>query len=81
VELRWNPRSEEGFSGARIFRSGRFGTATELARLTQPDADFRDENVSPGKRYRYFIVLEREAAEAPPPSRIVEVEIPKETTP
>jgi fibronectin type 3 domain-containing protein len=74
VHLAWNPRTEEGFSGARVVRRGR---------LTQRDlglvegAEYADTDVKPGGRYRYVVVLERPDSSPAPPSSPVEIRFPE----
>ncbi len=83
VVLRWNQRAEEGFSGARVYRSGRPGRVSpkELARLSSADGTFTDETAQPGKTLHYHIVLERADGDPAPPSRHVTVTIPDAKNP
>jgi fibronectin type 3 domain-containing protein len=73
IELRWNGRPSEGFTGARVLRSGRFGDK-ELARVSGDR--YVDSDVRPGRVYRYRVVLERAEGDAAPPSAALEVRAP-----
>lgn len=73
VELRWDARRSEGFSGARVFRLGRMGEK-ELARVSGDR--YLDTDVRPGRVYRYRIVLERAEGREAPASEILEVAVP-----
>jgi len=74
IHLRWNPRSEEGFHGARVLRT-RWLTSQELA-FVQSDS-YVDGEAKPGVRYRYEVILERPDGSRAPASIPVEVELPK----
>ncbi len=74
VELRWNPRSEEGWQRARVLRTRMFRTR-EIGIVE--GAEFVDADVVPGERYRYSVVLERADAERAPASSPVEVSVPE----
>jgi fibronectin type 3 domain-containing protein len=78
VNLNWNPRTEEGFVGAHIFRGGRLGrmSASELTTEKVLTGSYTDTTAAPGKQYRYYIKLERKDGSTTPPSGIVEVAIP-----
>ncbi|MBW2712980.1 MAG: hypothetical protein JRC77_04440 [Deltaproteobacteria bacterium] len=78
VQLSWNPREGEGFTGAHIFRAGRLGrvSASELTSKKVLTGSYTDTTAMPGKAYRYFIKFERKNGSTTPPSRIVEVSIP-----
>jgi fibronectin type 3 domain-containing protein len=71
VELRWEPRHDEGWSGARVYRLGLWGEK-ELAFVR--DSHFLDTDVRPGRRYRYRVVLERANGARAPASTPIEVE-------
>jgi hypothetical protein len=75
VHLSWNPRSDEGFSGARLQRSGWF---TRRKSVESETGDYLDRDVVPGRRYRYVAILQRSDASEAPPSQPIEVRIPKE---
>ena len=74
VHLAWNPRSEEGFRGAHVFRHGTF-SRSELAMVT--GASYVDTDAKPGGRYRYTVVLERADKTLAPTSPIVEIRVPE----
>jgi len=74
VHLAWNPRSEEGFRGAHVFRHGAL-SRSELAFVKA--ASFVDADTKPGGRYRYTVVLERADATLAPPSPVVEIRVPE----
>jgi fibronectin type 3 domain-containing protein len=74
VRLRWNPRTDEGFHGARITRSGVFA-AREFP-LVQGDTHL-DAEVKPGHRYRYSVELERPDGSLGPRSAPVEIRVPE----
>jgi fibronectin type 3 domain-containing protein len=74
VHLAWNPRTDEGYRGARVFSHGLL-SRDELAFVTT--ASFVDENAKPGGRYRYTVVLERADATLAPPSSPVEIRVPE----
>jgi fibronectin type 3 domain-containing protein len=74
VHLAWNPRSEEGFSGARVYRIGAL-SRNELAFVT--GGSFVDTQAKPGGRYRYTVVLERADKTLAPASPVVEIQVPK----
>ncbi len=78
VNLSWNPREEEGFVGARIFRAGNLGlmSGSELTTEKVLTGSYTDATTVPGKQYRYYIKLEREDGTTAPPSAIVEVAVP-----
>lgn len=73
IALSWNPRREEGFEGARVYRMGLF-RRQELARVE--GRDFVDADVEPGRTYRYSVVLERPDGTRAPASSVVEAAIP-----
>jgi len=74
VHLRWNPRTEEGFHGARVLRT-RWFTSQELAFV--PSDSYVDGDARPGKHYRYVVILERPDSTRAPPSLPVEIEVPR----
>jgi fibronectin type 3 domain-containing protein len=74
VHLAWNPRSEEGFRGAHVFRHGTF-SRSELAMVT--GATYVDTDAKPGGRYRYTVVLERADRTLAPTSPLVEIRVPE----
>ncbi len=83
VQLQWNARPEEGFTGARVYRSGRVSRtgAKELAQITSTDSTFTDETAPPGKTHYYHVVLERFAGRSAPPSRPLSVDVPAPKNP
>jgi fibronectin type 3 domain-containing protein len=73
IGLRWNPRREEGYQAARVYRVGRL-RRTELARV---DGDaFVDAAAVPGRTYHYAVVLERADGTRAPFSTVVEAALP-----
>jgi hypothetical protein len=74
LELRWNPRRDEGWRGARVFLHGTFGQ-TELGFVEAPP--FRLGEAKPGRRYRFSVVLERADGTRGPVSSPVEIRVPK----
>ncbi len=75
VHLAWNPRTEEGYRGARILRRGRL-SRREFPIVT--GSDFVDTDVKPGRSYRYTVTLLMEGGSSPPRSAPVEVQVPPE---
>jgi fibronectin type 3 domain-containing protein len=73
IHLEWNPRTGEGYHGARIFLHRRLGQK-ELAFVEGSRHVHTD--VEPGARYRYTVVLERVDASQAPPSSPVEIAVP-----
>jgi fibronectin type 3 domain-containing protein len=74
VHLAWNPRSEEGFVGAHVYRHGAL-SRSELGFVT--GASFVDAEAKPGGRYRYTVVLERADKTLAPTSPLVEIQVPE----
>jgi fibronectin type 3 domain-containing protein len=74
VRLAWNPRSDEGFVRARVTRSSALWQETTFV---TDSAELRDRDVSPGREYRYRIVLEHADGHSAPPSRPIAVEVPR----
>ena len=74
VHLEWNPRTEEGYRGGRITRTGLFQQKTLGF---SPGSSFIDAEVSPGSTYRYYVVLEGFDQSLAPRSAPVEISIPK----
>ncbi len=75
VEIRFDPRAEEGFHAARIYRVGRLrskllGTVTG-GRFVDP------EPPGPGRTVRYRVVLVGADDRTAPPSRVVSLRIPE----
>ena len=73
VRLSWNSRADEGFTGTRVYLHGALGQS-ELAFVNGDE--FVHQDVQPGNRYRYSVVLERPDASRGPASTPVEVTIP-----
>jgi fibronectin type 3 domain-containing protein len=73
IALSWNPRHEEGYERARVYRLG-WLRRHELARV-EGDA-FVDPDVEPGHTYRYAVVLERADGTRAPTSAAVEAHAP-----
>ncbi len=74
IHLEWNPRTAEGYQGARIFLQRRLGQK-ELAFVE--DSRYVHTDVEPGARYRYTVVLEQPDASQAPPSLPVEIAVPR----
>jgi fibronectin type 3 domain-containing protein len=72
IHLEWNPRTGEGYHGARIFLQRGLGQK-ELAFVE--GSRYVHADVKPGGRYRYTVVLERPDASQAPASLPVEIEI------
>jgi len=73
IHLEWNPRTSEGYHGARIYLRRELGQK-ELAFVEGSSHVHTD--VKPGGRYRYTVVLERPDASQAPSSSPVEIEVP-----
>ena len=74
VRLVWNARESEGFRGTRVTRTGWLsGWTRELG----PGEQLVDDDVVPGRSYRYQIQLLHETGAPAPASRPVEIEIPE----
>ena len=73
VELDWNPRSAEGWAGARVFLHGLRTTELGFSR----DGHFVHGDVRPGKRYHYTVVMEAPDGTPAPGSPPVEITLPK----
>lgn len=73
VHLSWNPRSDEGYRGARVMRSGLLGPRvlgfSETGGFVDTDAR------EPGS-YRYTVILLRPDGTQAPPSSPVEIDVP-----
>jgi fibronectin type 3 domain-containing protein len=74
VHLVWNPRVDEGFRGAHVYRQGAV-SRNELGFVT--GASFVDASASESGQYRYTVVLERADATLAPPSSPVEIRVPE----
>jgi fibronectin type 3 domain-containing protein len=75
VHLEWNPRADEGYREARVFRR------TRLNRREFPPvagSAFVDADVKPGRSYRYSVTLISEDGAPAPRSAPIEVQIPPE---
>jgi fibronectin type 3 domain-containing protein len=75
VHLAWNPRTEEGHHGARIFRRSRL-SRREFPPVT--GSHFVDATVKPGQSYRYSVALLAADGSSAPRSAPVEVQVPRE---
>jgi fibronectin type 3 domain-containing protein len=73
VHLTWNPRDEEGYRGARIFRRTRL-SQRELPPVT--GSHFVDTDVKPGRSYRYSVALLKADGTSAPRSAPAEVQVP-----
>jgi fibronectin type 3 domain-containing protein len=74
IELFWQRSPDDGFEVARIERSGMLGSS-EIAR--ESGDHYVDSDVSPGRKYRYVVVLMRSDGSSAPPSAPLEVEAPE----
>jgi fibronectin type 3 domain-containing protein len=74
IELAWNPRSAEGWAGARVFLDGLRTTELGFSR----DGHFVHSDVRPGKRYRYTVVMEAPDGTPAPGSTTVEITLPED---
>ncbi|MGH0032422.1 MAG: fibronectin type III domain-containing protein [Myxococcota bacterium] len=74
VRLRWNPRTDEGFVGARVERLGWLGGQVLGS---SADGSFTDTDVRPGGVYRYVVVLVRAGGGEAPPSPAIDVRVPQ----
>src|SRR5262249_46572176 len=74
VELRWNPRHDEGWQRSRVFRHGLFG-GSEVAVVEE--GSWIDAQAEPGGRYRYSVILEHADGTKAPPSSPVEIQVPQ----
>ena len=72
--LAWNPRSDEGWTLARVYQHTALGGASELAAVR--GSTFLHADVKPGGRYRYSVQLERSDGTKAPMSSPVEISIP-----
>jgi fibronectin type 3 domain-containing protein len=75
VHLTWNPRTEEGHRGARIFRRSRL-SRREFPPVT--GSRFVDADVKPGQSYRYSVALVTADGSSAPRSAPFEVRVPGE---
>ena len=73
VRLAWNARADEGFVRARITRASAFWR--ERTFVTEA-AELHDDDVSPGRNYRYRIQLERSDGSMAPVSPPIAIEVP-----
>jgi len=73
IHLEWNPRTGEGYHGARIFLQ-RGLAQKELAFVE--GSRYVHADVEPGGRYRYTVVLERADASQAPISSPVQITVP-----
>jgi fibronectin type 3 domain-containing protein len=74
IELSWQRSDDDGFELARIERSGMLGSS-EIAK--ERGDHYVDRDVSPGRKYRYVVVLMRSDGSSAPPSAPVEIEVPE----
>lgn len=72
IALAWNPRSEEGWAGARIFLHGLRTTELGFSR----DGRFLHTGLKPGKSYRYTVVMEGPDGTPAPGSAPIELTLP-----
>jgi fibronectin type 3 domain-containing protein len=75
VRLSWDPSVHAELAELRVMRAGRL-RAREVARAT--GAEYIDQDVRPGSRYRYVLIGVRSDGSEAPPSRAVEVELPED---
>lgn len=75
VEIRFDPREDEGYRAARVYRVGRLRSRL-LATVT--DGRFLDPGPHPpGRTVRYRVVLVGPDDRAAPPSRVVSLRLPE----
>lgn len=74
VQLRWNPRTDEGYRGAHVYRHGLL-SRSELGFVT--GASFVDADAKSSGLRRYTLVLERGDKTLAPPSSPVEIRVPE----
>jgi len=75
VHLEWNPRTDEGFRGARLTRTAWF---TRRKTVFAESGQFVDADVRPGGHYQYVVTLQRPDGSEGPASRPVEAQVPKD---
>lgn len=75
IHLRWNPRTDEGYRGARVLRSAWF---TRRRSAWSETGHYVDRDVKPGRRYRYVAILQGPDSGEAPPSLPIDVRVPKE---
>jgi len=75
VRLEWNPRKDEGFRGARIFRGG---ILSQREFPPVAGSSFIDRDVKPGRSYRYSVALIDGAGSTAPRSAPLEIRVPSE---
>lgn len=74
VRLRWDRAVQEGFREVRVLREGTFGES-EVARVRESEFVHRD--LEPGQHLRYRVIGVRPDGREAPPSRVVEVTVPR----
>jgi fibronectin type 3 domain-containing protein len=75
VRLEWEPRRDEGFRGARVFRSGII-SQREFSPIS--GSSFVDADVTPGRTYRYSVSLLNANGRSAPRSQTIEVQVPED---
>jgi len=79
VVLEWSPSSDSDVAGYRIYRKqGGDGTWEMVAELSPTSTSYTDENVEPGKEYRYRVeAFDADGNEAPPTEQTHQTEEPE----
>jgi hypothetical protein len=81
VVLEWSPSADSDVAGYRIYRKeGADGTWEMVAELGPSSTSYTDEEVEPGKTYRYRVeAFDADGNEAPPTEQTHETEEPETT--
>jgi PKD repeat protein len=81
VVLEWSPSSDSDVAGYRIYRrEGSTGTWEMVAELGPTATEYTDEEVEPGKTYRYRVeAFDADGNEAPPTEQAHQAEEPETT--
>jgi PKD repeat protein len=81
VVLEWSPSSDSDVAGYRIYRrEGSSGTWEMVAELGPTATEYTDEEVEPGKTYRYRVeAFDADGNEAPPTEQAHQAEEPETT--
>jgi fibronectin type 3 domain-containing protein len=74
IHLAWRERDDEGYARTKVLLEG-WPRSRELAVVD--GSSWVHADVHPGGRYRYRVVLVRADGAAAPPSRLVEIRVPK----
>jgi hypothetical protein len=79
VVLEWSPSTDPDVAGYRIYRKqGADGTWDMVAELSPASSSYTDEDVEPGKTYRYRVeAFDADGNEGPPTEQTHETEEPE----